>query len=299
VTSGIVLFAYNTAQINYIRLAILAASYIKRNMPGYPVCLITDNGTLSWYQTEHDKAEIDTVFDTVVIADPGPNDNQRVHYDSPWYKFTSDFRNGDKHRIFEYTPYDRTLLLDIDYIIHNDSLSYIFESDDTITMYHDAETLNGESVSHSLQYLNETGVPMVWSTVIYFDKTRELSKLFFDLWAHISDNYEFYQFLYGFDGTLYRTDFCVSIATHILNGMGKGSLIGKFPTAMINMSQLDEIVKIAAPEEWIYLVNDKTEHWKDTATKLSFENVHIMNKRSLERHYDTIMKELKLSRNSK
>ena len=41
--NGIVFFAYNNEQIDYIKLAVLAASAVKKHMKNNQTCLITDN----------------------------------------------------------------------------------------------------------------------------------------------------------------------------------------------------------------------------------------------------------------
>jgi hypothetical protein len=286
-STGVALFAYNTPEINYIRLAIIAARYAKRAMPGQPVCLITDKCTWEYYALHHDPEA--APFDQVVFTDVGTTDNKRLHYDSPYTNFISEFKNSNKHKVIDYSPYDRTLMIDIDYIMQNDSLEYVFDSDESVVMFHDAENLIGQPPALPQQRLHPTGIDMLWSTVLYFDKTDPTAQMFFELWDHIQENYNFYQFLYGFPVGMYRTDFCVSIATHIMHGMADGDVIGKFRDKMINMSQRDDIVKLNSVTEWVYLVNDNTEQWENSLTMIARENVHVMNKRALERHYDTIM----------
>jgi hypothetical protein len=197
----------------------------------------------------------------------------------------SEFKNSNKHQVAEYTPYDKTLLIDVDYIIQNNDLDYVFDTDTEVALFHNAESLHGLPPADTERWLNLAGIPMKWSTVIYFDKHQELSKLFFETWAHIAANYDFYKFLYGFSSNMYRTDFCVSIASHILNGMGEGELIADFPSNLINMNQRDDIAKINAIDDWVFLINDRAENWKDTTTRIKSENIHVMNKRSLDRFY--------------
>lgn len=288
-TQGIVFFAYNTEQINYIKLAVLAAESAKRHMPDIPVCLITSAGNWDWFNKQPEFYGLEKAFDEVVLVDPPDQKNQRTHYDSPWHNFVSKFQNGNKHRIIDLSPYDKTLLLDVDYIVQNDQLRYVFDSDDAVTLFHHAEDLVGEPPALPQRYLNERGIPMRWSTVVYFNRRDAFSRMFFDLWAHIADNYEFYKFLYGFPGRIFRTDFCVSIATHILNGMGEGELVSDFPMPMIYMRQIDDIAKINGVDDWLYLVNDKEANWENSLTRITNENVHVMNKRSLDRHFYTIM----------
>ena len=292
-TTGVCFFAYNTEQIDYGRLTLLAAQYVKRHMWHSNVTLITDDGTWGWLTQSNPKEIVDAAIDNVVITNVEHDTNQRVHYDSPWTKFNSEFRNSNKHEVFKYTPYDRTLLLDIDFIVQNNSLDYVFESDEELVMYHDAINLRNLDPAQAEQNLKPYGIPMLWSTVVYFDKSSELAQLFFDTWAHVKENYDFYKFLYGFPGNMYRTDYCVSIAAHILNGMGPGELVSNFADErMIYMSQRDDIVKVNDVDEWLFLVNNRKENWKDTITRVNGENMHIMNKRALERHYDTLTRML-------
>lgn len=292
-TTGVCFFAYNTEQIDYGSLTLLAAQYVKRYMKHNDVTLITDEGTWSWLSQSNPKEIVNAAIDNVVITNAEQESNPRLHYDSPWTKFHSEFRNGNKHEVIKYTPYDKTLLLDIDFIVQNDSLDYVFETDEEIVMYHDAVNLRNLDPAQAEQNLKPYGIPMLWSTVVYFDKNSELAQLFFDTWGHVKENYDFYKFLYGFPGNLYRTDYCVSIAAHILNGMGPGELVANFnDKRMIYMSQRDEIVNINAVDEWLFLVNNRAENWKDTITRVNGENMHVMNKRALERHYDTLMRML-------
>lgn len=289
-TSGVVLFAYNTEQINYLKLAVIAGHYIKHNMPGREVCLITDPSGWEWFNnTAPEGKYADTAFDKVVLVEASNRPNKRVHHDSPYTKFTSEFKNGNKHRVIEYTPYDKTLLIDIDYIIQNNQFDYCFDTENPVTLFHHAEDLIGRQPHSEEQYLDETGIPMLWSTVIYFNRRDPTATLFFDLWGHIADNYDYYSMLYNFPSHMFRTDFCVSIAAHILNGMGQGPIINDFGSAMIYMSQKDNIVSINDVNDWAYLVNDRQEEWKDTLALISRENVHVMNKRALERHFNKIM----------
>ena len=207
-TEGICFFAYNNDQIDYVKLATIAASYAKRQL-GKPVCLITDAGSMAWLKESQPKHIIDSCF-------------------------------NDKPHLFE-------------------------------------------------QYLYDVGIPMWWSTVVYFDRSEE-SKIFFDSWEHVADNYEFYQYLYNFPGKLFRTDYCTSIAIHIMNGMIPGNVVHDFcGLPMQNMSQYDDIIEVKNLNEWICLANDTVENWNNIAVRHSNNDVHVMNKRSLERFGDRLL----------
>jgi hypothetical protein len=290
--NGVCFFAYNNSDINYVKLATLSALYVKKFMKNNNTCLITEQGDYSYLCSSLGQELVDKAFDEIVLTTVQHKHNLRTHFDSPWSKFTSEFKNSNKNFINEYTPFDKTLLLDIDYFIRNDSLDYLFDSDANVAMYQQAKNLKHESPFLYEQYLNPVGIPMWWSTVVYFDKS-DVSNMFFDIWAHVADNYDFYKFLYNFPGQLFRTDYCVSIATHIMNGMSSGSIIDEIKDqTMVYMDQKDELVEVKDCNDWIFLANDRAEPWKDILTRNTFDNIHMMNKRSIDRNWNTLLEKL-------
>lgn len=279
---GVCFFAYNNNEIDYIELALLAAGYVKKYL-GLPVCLITDQGGTAWLHQSKDKEDVKKYIDYIVETDDDLPTNIRRHYDSPWTEFTAQFSNGNKHKIYEYSPFEKTLLLDIDYIVKTDFLLKVFESENHIAMFDSALTARNMIPALSDRRLYDAGIKMWWSTVVYFDRS-EFSKMFFDLWAHVADHYDFYQYLYNFPGKLFRTDYCVSIAAHILNGMEDGDIINNFDNIPMSfMSQKDDIIDVNNYEDWVLLAHDPVEPWKNITVKHSKYDLHAMNKRALAR----------------
>lgn len=280
-TEGICFFAYNNEQIDYVKLATIAALYAKKHLDK-EVCLITDEGSHSWLKQSQPLERINKAFDHIVLTNDEMKKNVRTHNDSPWTSFNAQFSNSNKHKVFEYSPFDKTLLLDIDYIVKTDFLKNAYEYDG-IAMFDNAVSIRNDRPHMFEQYLYDVGIPMWWSTVVYFDKSEE-SKMFFDLWEHVADNYDFYQYLYNFPGKLFRTDYCVSIATHILNGMIPGNEINNFDgIPMQNMLQEDDIVELKDLNNWICLANDVNENWKNIMVTHKNLDFHCMNKRALDR----------------
>ena len=285
-TKGVCFFAYNNESIDYIELAILAAAQAKRHLD-LPITVITDSGTYKWLKTKPDGvAQAKKFIDNIVITDDELKPNRRKHWDSPWSSFNAPFLNGNKHKIWEYSPYDQTLLLDIDYMIRGDSLLHSFDHYTGPAMFDNAISLRNELPGPRERFLFDAGIPMWWSTVVYFDRT-DVSKTFFDLWAHVADNYEFYQYLYNFPGKLFRTDYCVSIAVHILNGMTAGDTVNSLPGFLLNMDQKDDIVEVRN-RDWIMLSNDTAKQWENIVVKVTDQDMHCMNKRAILRHKKNI-----------
>ena len=278
---GVCFFVYNNTQLDYVDLLMLAARYVKEYLK-LPVCMITDNGTYNWMLESQSESDIDTYIDYIKITNDEFKDNLRTHKDSPWSEFTAQFQNSNKHKIWEYSPFEQTLLMDTDYIVKNDFLLQSFNNPG-VSMYNNAVSTRNDPPHRNEVLLYPSGIKMWWSTVVYFDRS-EFSKMFFDLWEHVADNYEFYQFLYNFPGGLFRTDYCVSIAVHILNGMEESTTIDNFDDMPMHyISQDDDIIDINNKQDWICLGCDQKENWKNILIKHSNLDLHVMNKRALLR----------------
>ena len=278
---GVCFFVYNNNQLDYVDLLMLAARYVKEYLK-LPVCMITDNGTYNWMLESQSESDIDTYIDYIKITNDEFKDNLRTHKDSPWSEFTAKFQNSNKHKIWEYSPFEQTLLMDTDYIVKNDFLLQSFNNPG-VSMYNNAVSTRNDPPHRNEVLLYPSGIKMWWSTVVYFDRS-EFSKMFFDLWDHVADNYEFYQFLYNFPGGLFRTDYCVSIAVHILNGMEESTTIDNFDDMPMHyISQDDDIIDINDKQDWICLGCDQKENWKNILIKHSNLDLHVMNKRALLR----------------
>ena len=290
---GICFFAYNNEEIDYIQLAHIAAGYVKANMVNNKTCLITDKGTYDYFEKRVDKDFHNACFDHVVLTDFENAPNPRRHYDSPWAEFTAQFNNSNKHKIFEYTPFEKTLLLDIDYIVKNNFYDYIFDSEFPLAMHRESQYLQYEPPYMNEITLADGGIHHWWSTVIYFDQSVE-SKTFFDTWAHVKDNWDYYHLLYQFPPALFRTDFCVSIACHLLNGYNENNFVHDFlGIKMRNMDQKDELHEIKSLNDWIFLSHVRKEVWKNILVRNQDLNIHVMNKRALTRHAEPIIESLK------
>ena len=286
---GVCFFAYNNDQLDYVSMAMTAALYVKKYLK-LPVALITDEGSEQWLEQSQDANLINKSFDYIITTNDEMKKNHRRHYDSPWTEFNAQFSNSNKHKIWNYSPFEQTLLLDIDYIVKTDVLLKYFDTEQHVIMFDNALTLRNNLPAERERMLYDAGVKMWWSTVIYFDRSQ-FSKMFFDTWAHIAGNYEFYQYLYNFPSKLFRTDYCVSIAVHILTGMiGRDDLFGNFnDTPLINMSQKDDIIEAINDNEWIFIAHDPKEEWKNILVRSQNQDIHVMNKRALGRIKDKVL----------
>ena len=201
--NGIVLIAYQSRHIDYVKLATVCAKLIKKHMVNNHITLMTD-----------EKVD-DPVFDNVVLADSnGPISNRALvgslHNDI-WI-------NGNRPDVYDVSPYKNTLLLDVDYFVFNNSLDALFGSIDTFC-FHDK--VYDCADSKSLERLKTFGhykMPHHWATVLYFTKCKD-SQALFTAMKMIRDNWKYYRkFFRIHEGRTYRNDFSLGIAYDMVKG---------------------------------------------------------------------------------
>jgi hypothetical protein len=286
--TGILMFAYNNDQIDYVRLALLAAMSAKKYMKNNSIALMTDVGTVQWMEQSLPKDLVIKAFNHIIVDNIDHEKNIRTHYDSPWNQFQAQFSNTNKHSVFHKTPFKRSLLIDVDYIIGNDNLDKVFDTDASVAMFGEAIDLRGLKPHPNEQYLHPLGIKMWWSTAIYWQQD-DTAKLFFDIWEHVKENYEFYKFTYKFPGTLFRTDYAVSIANHLMGGQTGEEWLRRISHQPMRYMDGKDDLAAADRNGWLFLSNDREENWRNIAVRMTGENVHFMNKRALLRNWEQAM----------
>jgi hypothetical protein len=287
---GFMMFAYNNEQLDYTQLALVAAYAIKKYMPEYPVVLVTDQKSLDHCKWAHGEAMMNAAWDQIIVTSPEYEKNTRLHYDGAYYSFNAQFTNTNKHDIYNLSPFEETILIDTDYICGNANLANLFGGQHDVYMYKSAKNLRYEEPYFNERWLHHAGIRMWWSTVVYWRKSEE-AQHFFNVWSNVKENWEYYRFLYKFPGTLYRTDYAASIAAHLCDGWHDGGFIGAIPGYMRYQDQRDDLVQVCGPNRWVMLSN-LPEEWKNLAVEIAGEDIHMMNKKSIVRHYEKIIEEL-------
>jgi len=289
-TKGYLLFAFENDQLNYGKLAICCALAIKANLKHNNITLVTDKYPKERLKLTIPASDLDKIFDNIIIAEEKFPISRRLHYDSPWTSFHSDFNNRNRILAYKYTPYDETIVIDTDYIMMNNDLDMIWNTKEDLLINHKATDLQGnEFGSLEEKRLAPNGIPMYWATLVFFRKSP-LAKLFFDMVQYISDEYNFFQFLYEFPKSFYRNDYAFSIAAHILNGYIAQDNFS-FPQDTIRTAhQKDTIAKVIDSNEIIFLSHSPEKEWYQTLVNMKGMNVHIMNKRELLNASDKFIK---------
>jgi hypothetical protein len=199
-SKGAVLIANNTDRFDYIKLAAINAEKIKRNLK-IPVALITESQVSN------------SIFDEVIII-KNTSSNQRIFSKT---NEKLEWKNLNRTQVYDLTPWDRTLLLDADYLIQTNALANHLSSDFEFAIA--KECYNPMTGSSYTMKMGKSNIDQLWATVMIFNKTDYVRKIF-ELAEYALLNYSYYHKLYGFAYFPYRNDYAFTIACHILGGYG-------------------------------------------------------------------------------
>ena len=184
-TIGALIFARNNEEIDYVAMAEWSACNIKRHL-GIP---------------------------THIITDTAPNNNTRHFTDIgnvTWH-------NHNRMDAYHLSPWDRTLVLDADYVVASDQLKVLLEIDQDFLAHRQAYDVTGCNNFEGLNYFGNNRMPMWWATVMMFRKSNH-ARLIFESMQMIRDNWGHYRNLYKNTTATYRNDHALTIALGIVNG---------------------------------------------------------------------------------
>lgn len=196
---GFLLYNIPTPTLDYTKIAQICVRHLKYHMPNIPVAVCGE---------PVDGADIHIPIDQVKT-----NQRTYVHksqtHNETWYNLTRD-------RSLEVTPFERTVLLDSDYIVQTNQLELLFKSDSPIMMYDTIYNIKEDLIE--VEYLGDTRIPLKWATVLAFDHS-DISRQLFALWQKVLTNYKYYELLYRWraDGTVWN-DKAITIAHQQLTG---------------------------------------------------------------------------------
>lgn len=244
---GIVVFAFNTATVDYVKIADRTSQLASQYMD-LPVTLITD----------HD-ADPKFRYDNIITIDR-QGDN--------WRDGNIQWRNFGRHHAYTLSPYEDTILLDTDYLVLDNSLNAIFETDFDYKLMHHNTNYGGAVY----EQMGETSLPFIWATVVLFRKSKK-SELLFDLVGKIQRNYNYYRALYNIREGNYRNDYAFAIANNILNGYNLNEDQG-IPWRMFTIEE--KIDQVLYDDNFLYVKH------ADDARVVARQNTHIMDKQYLQ-----------------
>lgn len=272
-SQGILIFAYNNQEIDYVKMAAIAARRASEHLQ-MPVSLVTDNQEVL-------NDEIVAVFDKIIVAPDNSDQTKRFYDGAANYKLLT-WRNYSRGNAYQLSPYDETLVIDSDFIINSNFLKYCWDQKSDFLIYKESFDISSSRQTSEFKFISDLGIPFYWATVFFFRKTEKM-KVFFSLVDNIKKNWDFYSKIFYLPSKKFRNDFVFSIAIHMTNGLGEGDFVKLIPNKLWFATDRDILLDYTSKRmKFLVQTNDN----KYVPVAVNEKDVHVMNKFSLMKVLD-------------
>lgn len=269
-TVGALLFAQNNSLVDYIKMAEIAASRVKKYLD-IPVSIVTD-----------DPSKVSQgIFNTIIEIPPADKCWQKTINDGSMSYQKIDWKNFSRSSAYNLTPYEKTLVIDTDYIINSKVLLPALSLDYDLQIYKNSMPLADWRNAVEFQRISHYSIPFYWATTFIFKKNKVM-ECFFDLVEYIKLNWSYYKNLYNISSPVFRNDYAFSIAIHLMNDCTDGDFAKELPGTMSYITDKDILIG-ASDSSMQFLIQKEKNQTEFIAAKTEGIDVHVMNKLSLLR----------------
>ena len=269
---GVVLFAFNNSDVDYIKQAIYCAKRVKKYLK-LPVQVITDDiehiKTFPFYKKYVD----------IVTYQESPQSSTKTFNDGIRFNKRLEWKNSARNTAYELSVFEKTLVIDTDLLVSNDKLLSCFDIQEDFMIAKHHRLVNNNGII--FDKISDKSVPMYWATILYFTKSNT-AKIVFDLVSHIKENYNYYRTVYELSESKFRNDFAFSIAVHMMKGFESSTEWPKDLPGDMWVST-DKDVLVDATTSIKLLAHNSTDY---LLVNLKDATVHVMNKFSLNSFID-------------
>lgn len=212
-TVGALIFAFDNECIDYVSMARWSAERIHRHL-GIATTIVTDQ-------------DIEPgVFDQVIQVTRSDHHGHRFFADLDQ---SVSWHNLDRCDAFDLSPYDRTLLIDADYVIASSVLRPLLDSKELLC-FGSAHTVG---TPQRITTFGRSRFAMWWATACMFGRDSVAGYVFGTM-RMIRDNWQHYRDLYQIDSALFRNDYALSMALSLVNGHVQPAT-HQIPGSMLNL----------------------------------------------------------------
>jgi hypothetical protein len=206
--TGVLLYCFNTESYRYDKIAAKTVPLLKKFLK-LPITIVTNSETFKCLPP------LGFINYKIIENQTGNRINQKS-----WH-------NLDRHRAYELSPYEKTILLDIDYFCYSDYLLTLADTDQDFMVHDQVHDVTGND---TYKFSRNSMIPMVWATVIIFNKTPR-AKAVFDMVKYVKERYGYFCDLYRIDFKNFRNDYAFAIALHQMGGFkGYETIPNRLPT---------------------------------------------------------------------
>lgn len=241
---GVLLFCFDTVDHKYHKILERCVHLIKKNL-GLEITVITD-------------------FDTYSKIKPlGFINYKFIEPELGNKKHGQEWKNVDRHMAYELSPYDVTLVMDIDYFPFTDNLKQFVNTKYDFLISKNAYDLSDRN---SFDVKRFSMIDMVWATVFVFTKGKKAKRIF-EMIKYVKSYYSYFLDLYRIRDRRFRNDYAFAIALEQAHGLLS------YDTLPINLPTLPPDCKVIKFEDHglAWQCNDKINYIKD-------QDVHVLSK---------------------
>ena len=197
-SKGILAFAQGPA---FLKLAVIQLTQL-RKFTDIAVAYVVDPGDqeLPEYQ------QLEAMGATLVLAET-PGQNRAYDLNAEW-------KNLGRDMAYELTPFDRTLLVDADYIIQSSAAIDLLDAELPLVCAQWHHCFEQKFLLDN-PTIGAHAIDMLWATLVWFDKGAK-SQAIFRRWKEVLKFMKWRQEYYKFYSSLVRNDYALSIAVHEL-----------------------------------------------------------------------------------
>ena len=205
---GVLLYCFNTEYYRYDKIAAKTVPLLKKYLK-LPITIVTNAETFKCLPP------LGFINYKIIENQTGNQINQKS-----WH-------NLDRHRAYELSPYEKTILLDIDYFCYSDYLLTLSDTEQDFMVHDQVHDVTGND---SYKFARNSMIPMVWATVIIFKKTQRAQAVF-DMVKYVKERYSYFCDLYRIHFKNFRNDYAFAIALHQMGGLkGYETIPNRLPT---------------------------------------------------------------------
>ena len=217
-TTGVLIYCFDTPEVNYHKLAERCVSQIQRHL-ALEVTIVTNTET-------HEKLRPMPRVNHKIVDNKTTNTRVYRGKNLAWY-------NKERVMAYDHSPYDTTILMDCDFFVFSDTLLELSKTQFDVMLHNRVHDLTGQDM---IVGRDESTLPLVWATVMLFKKNKN-ARAVFDMVKHVQKYYAHYRNLYRIRYHNYRNDFAFAIA---MNQCNIGSFI---PTPMAMLADKVDILE--------------------------------------------------------
>ena len=159
---GILLFAENNTAIDYAKLALIAANCAKYYLD-LPITLVTNPYTAGYIQSSF--GNLHRVFDKIIELDYDQQVGDRIYRDTTGWSTHAPYYNKKRAGAFEISPYKKTLMFDVDYVIQSRELLKTLELGPSVCINSKIKPFSNYHDNNPEMTSNPVGIDLCWATL--------------------------------------------------------------------------------------------------------------------------------------